>query len=120
MGTTPDLATKFAEIQALVFEGRAMEAFEKYYAEDVVMQENNHPPTVGKEANREREADFFSKVVEFHGGEVKAVAFGEDVIFSEWSNDYTHKEWGRCTYTQVSVQRWRDGQVVHEKFYYTM
>ncbi|MEE3717087.1 SnoaL-like domain-containing protein [Tumidithrix elongata RA019] len=62
--------------------------------------------------------DFFSKVTEFRGAEVKAVAYGEDVIISEWFVDYTHAEWGKVTHDQVSVQRWKDGKVVHERFYY--
>ncbi len=113
-----DLKAAFEDIKSLVFAGKAMDAFETYYADDVVMQANENPPTVGKAANRDRELDFFSKVTEFRGLELKAVAFGEDIIFAEWLADYTHAEWGSRTYHQVSVQRWKDGKVVHERFYY--
>jgi len=113
-----DLKANFEEIKTLVLQGKAMEAFEKYYAEDVVMQENETPATVGKATNRDRELDFFSKVTEFRGAEVKAVAFGEDLIISEWFVDYTHAEWGKITHDQVSVQRWHNGKVIHERFYY--
>jgi SnoaL-like domain len=118
MITATDLKANFADIKALVSQGKAMEAFEKYYADDVVMQENETPATVGKAANRARELDFFSKVAEFRAAELKAVAFGEDVIISEWFLDYTHQEWGKVTHDQVSVQRWKDGKVIHERFYY--
>ncbi|NJO40944.1 MAG: nuclear transport factor 2 family protein [Cyanobacteria bacterium RU_5_0] len=113
-----DLKLAFEEIKDLVLQGKALEAFEKYYADEVVMQENENPPTVGKDANRQREQEFFSKLVEFRGAEVKSVAFGEDVILSEWWLDYTHQDWGNRSYHQVSVQRWKDDQVVHERFYY--
>jgi hypothetical protein len=76
----------------------------------------NHSRSKG--ANRDREQDFFAKVVEFRAAEVKAVAYGENVIISEWFVDYTHSEWGKVTHDQVSVQRWQDGKVVHERFYY--
>jgi ketosteroid isomerase-like protein len=112
------LQEKFAEIKSLVLAGKAMEAFEKYYGENVVMQENENPATTGKSANRDRENDFFSKLTEFRGAEVKAVAYGDDVIISEWFFDYTHSEWGIFTHDQVSVQRWKDGKVIHERFYY--
>ncbi|GAB4152919.1 MAG: hypothetical protein Fur0046_32720 [Cyanobacteria bacterium J069] len=118
--TQTDLRAAFEDIKALVLAGKAMEAFEKYYGEDVVMQENENPETVGKAANRDRELEFFSKITEFRGMALKAVAFGEDVIISEWSYDYTHADWGSRTYDQVSVQRWRDGKVVHERFYYVV
>jgi len=117
--TTAELQANFEEIKALVLQGKAMEAFEKFYGDDVMMQENETPATVGKAANRDRELDFFSKLTEFRGADVKAVAYGEDVIISEWFLDYTHSEWGKVTHDQVSVQRWKDGKVVHERFYYT-
>jgi hypothetical protein len=116
--TATDLRANFEDIKSLVLQGKAMEAFEKYYGDDVVMQENETPATVGKAANRERELDFFVKVTEFRGLELKAVAYGEDVIISEWFADYTHADWGKVTHDQVSVQRWRDGKVIHERFYY--
>jgi hypothetical protein len=118
MITTTDLRANFEDIKNLVLQGKAMEAFEKYYGDEVVMQENEQPATVGKEANRARELDFFAKVTEFRGAELKTVAYGEDVIISEWFFDYTHAEWGKVTHDQVSVQRWKDGKVIHERFYY--
>lgn len=113
-----DLKVAFEDIKTLVLQGKAMEVFEKYYGEDVVMQENETPATIGKAANRQRELDFFSKVVEFRGIEVKSVAYGEDVIISEWFVAYTHADWGKVTHDQVSVQKWKAGKVVHERFYY--
>lgn len=113
-----DLKAAFEDIKSLVLQGKAMEAFEKYYGEEVVMQENETPPTIGKAANRARELEFFSKVTEFRSAELKSVAYGDDVIMSEWFVDYTHADWGKVTHDQVSVQRWKDGKVVHERFYY--
>lgn len=106
------------ELNSMVLRGEIMEAFEKYYADGVVMQENEQPPTVGKEANREREKQFLANVTEFRGAEVKAVAVGDDVTMVEWFFDYTHKEWGKKIYHQIAVQRWRDCKIVHERFYY--
>ncbi|MDX2430017.1 MAG: hypothetical protein QNK35_03725 [Bacteroides sp.] len=39
----------------LLNQGKSMEAFEKYYAEAIVMQEPGEEPRVGKEANRKFE-----------------------------------------------------------------
>lgn len=118
MITATDLKANFEDIQTLISQGKAMDVFEKYYSDDVVMQENETPATEGKSANRDRELDFFSKVTEFRAANLKAVAYGEDVIISEWFVDYTHSEWGNVTHDQVSVQRWKDGKVIHERFYY--
>ena len=106
------------DLNSMILKGQILEAFEKYYGDDVVMQENEHPPTVGKDSNIEREKQFLANVTEFRGAEVKAVAVGDNVTMVEWFVDYTHKEWGKKTYHQVGVQRWKDGKIIHERFYY--
>lgn len=106
------------QLNAMVLSGQAMEAFERFYADDVVMQENDKEPTVGKAANRERELQFFASVEQFHGAAVKASASGEDVSFGEWELDVTFKGGSRVLMKQANVRRWKDGKIVHEKFYY--
>jgi ketosteroid isomerase-like protein len=106
------------DMNSLMLQGKAIEAFEKYYAEDVSMQENENPPTVGKAANREREQAFFSGVTEFRGATIHSVAVGDNVSMVESTMDYTHKDYGVRKATQVAVQKWKDGKIVHEKFYY--
>ena len=106
------------DLNQLVLQGKALEAFEKYYHEEVVMQENEQTPTVGKTANREREEEFFSKITDFRGAEVKGVAVNGSISFVIWEYDYTHAEWGERQYTQVSVQHWKDGKIMKEQFFY--
>jgi hypothetical protein len=117
--TANDLRARVDELNALILQGKAMDAFEKFYHENVVMMEKNAILAEGKAANRAREIDFFSKVTEFRGAEVKAVAVGDDVTMVEWTMDYTHSEWGVMNYAQVAVQRWKDGLIIHERFYPT-
>ncbi len=112
------LFEKITDLNDLVLQGKAMEAFEKYYDEDVIMQENESEPTIGKEANREREEEFFKNVTEFRSAQPLKVTIGENTTMVEWHYDYTHKEWGICNYSQVSVQEWKNGKIVREKFYY--
>ena len=114
-----------AEIQALENELNAMivgrqhrEAFERFYADDCTMQENSEPPTRGKEANRERETQFFAMLHEFHSIELLGSAVGDDISFSEWCNEMTLEGIGRVKTEQIAVRRWRDGRVVSERFYY--
>jgi hypothetical protein len=81
------------------------------------MIEHGMEPFIGKDFNREREKDFFAKVTEFRGAELKETAIGDDVSFSVWHYDYTHAEWGDVKYDQVAVRKWRDGQIAEERFY---
>lgn len=113
-----NIETNETELNRLIASGKGMEGFEKYYADDVRMQENLAPPTVGKDANRKREIEFFSIVEVFHGATLHAQAVSGDVSFSEWTFDFTTKQGARVKLVEVARRRWRDGKVVDERFYY--
>lgn len=113
-----NLSTLINELNHLVLQGKTMEAFEQFYAEDVVMQENSEAPTIGKDANRKREEDFLNKLIDFRKAEVLDVAVGDNVTMVKWFYDYTHKEWGTKNYTQVAIQYWRHGRIFKEQFFY--
>lgn len=101
-----------------ILSGDIMGAFEKYYAEDVVMQENSAEPFVGKSVNRERELQFVNSIAEFHGAGVLSSAANGDTSFSEWTMDVTFKGGARYQLAQVAVRTWKDGLIVRERFYY--
>jgi hypothetical protein len=112
------LLEKISSINDMILQGKAMEAFEEYYHDDVVMQENENPEVVGKDANRKREEEFFGAITDFRGAKPLKVTVGENTTMVEWHFDYTHKDWGIRNYIQVAVQDWKDGKIVKEKFYY--
>ncbi len=112
------LLTNIQNLNEQILQGKALEAFDKYYDEEVVMQENESAPTAGKALNRQREIEFFSSLTEFRGAKVLSVAAAGDKTFVEWYMDYTHKDWGIRKFHQVSVQTWKNGKIVNEKFYY--
>jgi hypothetical protein len=112
------LKEKIEALNNLVRSGKAMDAFEKFYHPDVIMQENDNPPTVSKEANRKRELEFFGNITEFRSADVKGITLGTNLTSVIWHYDYTHKEWGVRNYTQVSVQHWKDGLIIKEQFFY--
>lgn len=101
-----------------VLAGDLMGAFEKFYADDIVMQENSTEPFVGKDVNRKRELEFVNSVEQFHGAKVLASASNGDTSFSEWEMDVTFKGGGRVKLAQTAVRKWKDGQVAQERFYY--
>ena len=107
------------ELNAMVLNGKAMEAFEKYYHDDVSMQENNLAPTISKAANRNREIQFVQDITEFRNAEVKGMAVGDGISYVSWTYDYTHRIWGIRNYNQVSIQHWKEGKIIHEQFIYS-
>jgi hypothetical protein len=117
--TRHEIEDSLKDLNNMVLEGRMMDAFEKYYHDEVIMQDNDLPPTISKEANRWRELEFLNNIADFRSAQVKGLGVGDDISFVIWEYDYTHNEWGPRHYTQVSVQRWKEGKIIDEKFIYS-
>jgi ketosteroid isomerase-like protein len=113
-----DTAALDRELNQAVLAGNILNAFETYYADDVVMQENDLPPFTGKAVNRKREEDFVNSVQEFHEARLLGEAVNGDTSYSEWEYDLTFKNGTRTKLQQVASRRWKNGQVSHERFYY--
>jgi hypothetical protein len=112
------IAEKLNHLNQLVLAGQLLDAFELYYDDNVTMQENGQPATIGKEANRIREKEFLNNITEFRGAKVLHTAIGDNISYVTWTYDYTHKEWGIRNYTQLSVQHWVNGKIIREQFLY--
>lgn len=120
-----DVKKLVEEMNNMILNGKVLEAFEKFYADDIIMQENQEEPRKGKQSNREFEKQFVENIKEFHGAEVKSVSIGKcgktgnDLTSVEWEMDISFKDGNRVKTKQVAVQRWNDdGKIVMENFYY--
>lgn len=114
------LKERIEDLNNMILGGDILGAFDKYYGEEIVQQDNDTEPRTGFKACRAFEESFVANLTEFRGAKVRNVMVSEDagVAAIEWDFDYTHKEWGVRTYTQVAIQRWKDGKIVSEKFVY--
>jgi len=113
---------KISDIYDHIGQGTAMEAFEKYYADDVVMVLEDGTEVEGKDTNRERENEFFGSVEEFHGIEVKGISSNEDDGFTTVESTMTVTFKGAdepMAIEQVAVQDWDGDQITRERFYGT-
>lgn len=111
---------KAKDLYGMIGQGQLLEAFEKYYHENVVMEEAGEAPRVGKDVNREYEKKFLSMVKEIHGGGVDAFTSDEEngiVMVQNWM-EVTFADGNRIKMDQVAVQKWEGDQIVHEKFYH--
>lgn len=105
------------ELNTLLAGGDFRGAFERWYADDVVMQEAGGPETVGKVACRAREAKFAAAAVRLSARLVGA-ATAERTGYSEWEYAVDFGEGRAHTFRQVAVREWRDGRVVRETYYH--
>jgi len=105
-------------LQRYIAEGRIIEALHEFYAEDAVMQENTSPPCAGLAANLEREEEFLASVKEWRDFTVVAIAAEGDTTFVESTMDFVTTDGTEVHSEQVARARWRDGKIVHERFYH--
>jgi hypothetical protein len=116
--TEAQIKNSLGDLNSLVINGKLIDAFEKYYHDEIEMQENSNPAVKGKDFHRNRELEFLDNVIEFRSATVEGMAVNHNTSFVIWSYDYTHKEWGIRKYTQVSVQHWKEGKIIKEQFFY--
>ena len=113
---------KIKDVYNHVQQGTALDAFEKYYADDVVMILEDGTEVDGKDANRERENEFFDSVKEFHGIDVHGISSNEDTGFTSVESTMNVTFEGAdepMAIEQVAVQEWDGGKIKRERFYGT-
>lgn len=112
---TKETVNKFV---GMVEQGQIMEAYERFYAEEVKMQENLNSPTVGKDANRKREEEFVASVAKVNKNKAKAVVVDGDNVAINWVFDFQNTEGDRVVYDQIALQEWNGDKIVSERFVY--
>ncbi|MBI9056606.1 MAG: nuclear transport factor 2 family protein [Labilibaculum sp.] len=100
------LPERVKKLNDMILGGFILQAFEKFYAENVMMQENATEPIIGKDAYRKKEKNFVTNIIEFRNAVVKNVLICDNTTVLEWELDYTHADWGCRNFTQIAVQPW--------------
>jgi hypothetical protein len=94
------------------------EVYERYYDENVVVQENLQPPRVGRAMSLERQKLMNANVKEIHGSKIGAVLVDGDRSMVEIHLDVTTQDGYRIHVEEVGVQTWKDGKIIHERYFY--
>ena len=116
--STVNLTERLQDLHDYIRQGKIIEALHEFYDSDTVMQDNANPPTKGLAANIEREKQFMSAVKEWKGFSVTASGVGDNVTFYESIADFITTTGESVHLEQVSVAKWKNGKIVHERFYY--
>ena len=118
MNTMRDFQDNNEKLNELLEQGKAMEALEQFYDENVKMQENENKPRLGKDFNREQCGGF---VAAFPDLKLKVlnIAYGEDLSIQEVLFDYTNEEGEKVVYPEIALREWENGLIIKEKFYYS-
>jgi ketosteroid isomerase-like protein len=116
--SSTNLQQRLQGLLTSIQQGKIMDAMNEFYDADTVMQDNANQPTKGLAANIEREKQFLNGVKEWKGFHVSATGVGDDVTFYESVMEFIATNGQPVRLQQVSVAKWKNGKIVHERFYY--
>lgn len=109
------------EMLGILKEGRMTEGQQTYFANDVVTQEGNQPPVVGKQASIERLNTFRETIgvagfVSYAIGDVAVVGI---TTFYDAVLSMKLKAGETISLEQVVKTEWRDGKIAKERYYHS-
>jgi ketosteroid isomerase-like protein len=94
------------------------QVYERFYDENVVVQENLQPPRVGRAMSIERQQRMNANVKEIHDFKIGTVLVDGDRSVIEMHIDMTTNDGHRIRIEELGLQTWRDGRIIHERYFY--
>jgi hypothetical protein len=113
----PEITSQLKNLNDLIEQFAFAEALEKFYHDEIMTFENEGQPTVGIEAYKVSMIKFVESVSHY-SAKLKSVMVCNDISATEWHYKFTHAQWGEWDKDQISIQRWKDGRIIHERHYY--
>ena len=106
-----------SNLNDLLMQGENLQALERFYHDEVIIQRNDEAPIKGKATNRKIQQIELNDIVEFKSAKPLKVTIGEQTTMVEWHLNYEHRLYGERNYSQVAVQDWSEGLIIKEKLY---
>ncbi len=109
------------EMLGILKEGQMTEGQKRYFADDVVTQEGNQPPVVGKQASIERLDKFRETigVASFVSYTIGTVAVAGNTSFYDSVLTLKLKTGQTISLEQVVKTDWKDGKIIRERYYHS-
>lgn len=105
------------DLIGMVEQGRFLEAFERFYASDAEVRENDQPARVGLEALIANETAVLSAFRSVRGKALTSLVDDEQAVI-RWAFEFAASDGGLIRLDELTLQTWRGDKITHEKFYY--
>jgi hypothetical protein len=105
------------EFNSLIQNQQWEEALDKFYDENLVSADNEGAPITGLPAMKKALAGFVSNSSDMKLV-LKNVIVSDDMSVTQWRYSFNHALWGKFDQEQLSLQRWKDGKIIHERHHY--
>lgn len=105
------------DFMATIERGEFLEALPKFYAEDMIAQENNQAPRVGRAAQTENERAALQRV-RFDSIKVVSFVHDGDRVAINYVFEMTTVTGDRVRMDEIAYQVWRGDEIVSERYFY--
>lgn len=106
------------QLIAYTVQGRSQEALLEFYAEDVVIQENQQAPRIGLAASLARNREAAQWTASVHEISVPNVLIAGDQVVIQWHAEWTLSNGVRVRIEELAWQQWQGDRIVCERFFY--
>lgn len=110
--------TAVDEFVSLVEQGMFVEAMERFYADDAVVEENLSSTRRGKEGLIQHERGVLRMWKTVEARCEGAPLINGDAVAIHWQFRFEAANGASVSLDEIALQRWRGDQLVHERFYY--
>jgi len=116
---TMNLQSRFEVYQKLLEEGAFMQIIEEFYSEDIIQIENMASPLKGKALLHQQEEKNIEGVnsvdVKINN---KVIDSSQGLVMGEMFINFDSKKKGKTRIEEAFIQKWEDGKIVYQRFYY--
>lgn len=114
-----NLTTLVSQFNQLITTGQTLLAITQFYDYNVSVQENENSPHTGKERAYKTEQRNLDRVTNMSIQILnQSINEASGIVFSEYLIVFEDRQGKKSQLPEVSVQTWRNGLIVSEKFYY--
>ena len=93
-------------------------AAEAFYADDVVIQENQQPPRYGRAAQVAMEVGVQQRALAIRSQCVRPIVVQGDHVVIHWRFEFDWKDGSRTQMEELAWQRWQGDLIAEETFFY--
>lgn len=93
-------------------------AIEKFYAADARTQENNAPPTVGKDTLIAKESKVLASVKAVKTTRLSPILMEGDTVVFHWRFEFFPENGPVRAMEELALQTWRGEELIEERFFY--
>lgn len=111
------LAPKLEQLNQLVANYEYSKAFDLFYDESLCDYENENQSADSLAKHKADMQQFLASISNKSATPVSTL-ISDGTTVTDWHYVFDHAQWGHRDFHEVTVQRWNDGKIIHERHLY--